>query len=426
MRRFRIGHLYRYRQDIDTDLPVLDGIENFHYLTHMPGLPGLQLSRGIYAPQATQACDGRRVSVILLSSSYHKRGSAENPWHDTIEPDEGFARYYGDNKTPEVDPASVQGNKLLLGQFELHTSPDQAKRNAAAPILIFRSGAKGYKEFCGLGVLTGAHRVTQYSQKNGGFFTNYQFDIALLSLTEEDECVELSWILNRRDPTHPAQEANWAAPQSWRQWVKYGTPAIDRLRRRVARYHIVSKPDQVPPPKSPQRDVLETVYRFYQGKQSRFEALASLACESSVRATGNNYQRGWLTQSTGDGGLDFVGRVDLGEGFSRARLVVLGQAKCERIDNPTGGVHVARTVARLRRGWIGAYVTTSFFSPAVQKEVYEDQYPVILVNGMRLAEEVTKLQLAGGFGNTNDFLNYVDSGYEEMVSHRHPEEILWE
>lgn len=426
MRSFRIGHLYRYKKDIDSESPFLDGIGNFHYLTHVQGLPGLQLAKGIDSPQATLACDGKRVGVILLSSNYHKRGSAENPWHDTIEPDEGFARYFGDNKTPEVDPASVRGNKLLLSQFELHTSPDPAKRNAAAPLLIFRSGAKGYKEFCGVGVLTGARRVTQYSQKNGGFFTNYQFDIAILSLTEEDECVDLMWIRHRRDPTLPAKEANFPAPWSWREWIKHGTPAIDHLRRRVARYHIVSKPDQVPPANSQQRDVLEAVYGFYQGKQARFEALASMACESAIRATGNAYKRGWLTQSTGDGGLDFVGRVDLGEGFSRARLVVLGQAKCEKIDSPTGGVHVARTVARLRRGWIGAYVTTSFFSSAVQKEVYEDQYPVILLNGMRVAEEVTKLKLSGGFGSTLDFLNYVDSGYEEMVSPRHPEEILWD
>jgi hypothetical protein len=426
MRTFRMGQLYRYRREIDTEAPTLDGIGNFHYLTHMPGLPGLQLEKGIDSPQATPACDGKRVGVILLSSNYHKRGSAENPWHDTIEPDEGFARYYGDNKTPGDDPAGVRGNRLLLNQFDLHTSADKAKRSLAAPLLIFRSGTKGYKEFCGLGVLTGARRVTQYSQKNGGFFTNYLFDIAILSLTEEDESVNLLWIKHRRDPSLPLVEANHFAPRSWLEWIKHGTPVIDKIRRQVARYHIISKPDQVPSIKTPQRDVLETVYNFYQGKQARFEALASVACESAIRATGNTYKRGWLTQSTGDGGLDFVGRVDLGEGFSRAKLVVLGQAKCEKIDSPTGGVHVARTVARLRRGWLGAYVTTSFFSNAVQKEVYEDQYPVILLNGMRVAEEVRKLELSGGFASTMEFLNYIDAGYEEMVSPRHPEEILWD
>ncbi|WP_227978339.1 restriction endonuclease [Arenimonas daejeonensis] len=145
-----------------------------------------------------------------------------------------------------------------------------------------------------------------------------------------------------------------------------------------------------------------------------------------VRGTGASYHRGWLTRGTGDGGLDFVGRIDIGEGLSSTKLVVLGQAKCEKIDSPTGGVHIARTVARLRRGWVGAYVTTSFFSEPVQREVYEDQYPVLLLNGLSLANEVTKLKLASGLASTEDFLEHVDAGYEEQISNRRPEEVLWD
>jgi hypothetical protein len=421
-----MGEIYRYARPALEDIPQVDGLPNFYHTTSMPGFPRLQLERGIAAPTATESSGASRVSVILLSSNENKRGSIENPWHEEIEPDEGFARYYGDNKTPNRDPGLVQGNQLLLRQFDLHTSPEIEKRKLAAPLLLFRSDRKGYKEFCGLGLLTGARRVTQYSEKNGGFFTNYLFDIAILSLTEEDECVNIMWIKDRRDPKIDTATANFAAPLSWRTWIQIGTPAVDKLRRRVARYHIVPKSEQIPALKTAQRSVLESIYGFYDGKKARFEALASLACESAVRETGATYRRGWLTQSTGDGGLDFVGRVDVGEGFSRTRLVVLGQAKCERIDSPTGGVHVARTVARLRRGWLGAYVTTSFFSPAVQREVYEDQYPVMLINGQRLADEVVKMQLAGGFAKLQDFLMYADSGYEEQVSPRHPEEILWD
>lgn len=172
--------------------------------------------------------------------------------------------------------------------------------------------------------------------------------------------------------------------------------------------------------------VLSEIYNFYENRKARFEALASLACESTIKETGASYRRGWLTRGTGDGGLDFVGRVDLGEGMAKTKLVLLGQAKCERIDSPTGGVHVARTVARLRRGWIGAYVTTSFFSLAVQKEVYEDQYPVLMINGAKLAEETQKMQLQSGFPTVDSFLRHVDSTYEEQVSPKKPEEILWE
>lgn len=426
MKRFRIGHLYRYSRTASADDAMVDGLQNFHYVVSMPGLPTLQLERGINAPAATRAADGERLSAVLLSSNANKLGSIENPWHDTISPDEGFARYFGDNKTPDIDPGTTQGNKTLLKQFELHTSPKRSKREKAAPILIFKSSRKGYKEFAGLALITGARRVTQFAEKNGGFFTNYLFDLTILSLTEEDESLAMLWIADRRDPKNDANISNAHAPKAWHAWIKYGSAEIEKLKRRVARYRIASKRDQVAVQGSDKRKVLEKIYGFYERKRHRFEALASLACESMVKDTGANYQRGWLTQAAGDGGLDFVGRIDIGDGLSRTKLVVLGQAKCEKIDAPTGGVHIARTVARLRRGWVGAYVTTSFFSEAVQKEVYEDQYPVVLLNGAALAAETTKLQLASGFADIDDFLLHVDAGYEEQVSSRKPEEILWD
>lgn len=426
MKRFRLGQLYRYAKPASPGLPEVDGFPNFHYVVSTDGSPTLQLERGINAPSATRAVDGERLSVVLLSSNENKLGSAENPWHDTLAPEEGFARYFGDNKTPDVDPGTISGNRTLLRQFELHTSPEKSKRELAAPILLFRSTQKGLKEFAGLGLITGAKRVTQFSEKNGGFFTNYLFDLAIISLTEENESLAMMWIQDRRDPSRQASIANAMAPKAWLQWIKYGSPEIERIRRRVARHHIFPKKEQVAPVTSENGKTLESIYRFYEPRRHRFEALASLACESMVRGSGASYRRGWLTRGTGDGGLDFVGRLDIGDGLSGTKLVVLGQAKCEKIDAPTGGVHVARTVARLRRGWVGAYVTTSFFSESVQREVYEDQYPVLLLNGTGLATEVVKLKLAGGFASVDKFLEHVDADYEAQVSNRRPEEVLWD
>ncbi|TAA23281.1 restriction endonuclease [Pseudoxanthomonas winnipegensis] len=426
MKRFRMGQLYRYARPASPGTPDIDGIPNFHYVVASEGAPTLQLERGINAPSATRAIDGERLAVVLLSSNENKFGSAENPWHDTLAPDEGFARYFGDNKTPDVDPGTVSGNRTLLRQFELHTSPEKKKRDLAAPILLFRSSRKGFKEFAGLALITGAKRVTQFSDKNGGFFTNYLFDLAIISLTEEDESLAMLWVQDRRDPGREARVANAMAPKAWRQWIKYGSPELERIRRRVSRHHILPKREQMSPATSENGKTLEAVYRFYEPRRHRFEALASLACESMVRGTGAAYRRGWLTRGTGDGGLDFVGRLDIGEGLAGTKLVVLGQAKCERIDAPTGGVHVARMVARLRRGWVGAYVTTSFFSEAVQREVYEDQYPVLLLNGTALANEVVRLKLAGGFASIDRFLEHVDADYDAQVSDRRPEEVLWD
>jgi len=425
LKRLRIGSLYRYARPNAPDIEVLDGIPNFYYMVSMAGMPTLQLERGINVPASTRSVDGDRVGVILLSSNENKLGSVENPWHDTISPDDGFARYFGDNRTPEVDPGTAQGNRNLLKQFDLHVSPLRDKRELAAPILVFTSSRKGYKEFAGLAVLTGAKRVTQYSEANGGYFTNYLFDLAILSLSQEDESVAMSWIEARRNGSLSASAANSLAPISWLNWIKFGSAEIEALRRRVTRYHILSKKQQLAPEGSEKRKVIEQIYGFYDQRKHRFEALASIACESMVKSSGASYHRGWLTRSSADGGLDFVGRMDVGEGLSRTKLVVLGQAKCEKIDVPTNGVHVARTVARLRRGWLGAYVTTSFFSEPVQREIYEDQYPVMLLNGSVLADEVSKLQRVSGM-SLHDFLLHVDSTYEEEVSSRKPEEILWD
>jgi hypothetical protein len=105
-------------------------------------------------------------------------------------------------------------------------------------------------------------------------------------------------------------------------------------------------------------------------------------------------------------------------------VVVLGQAKCEAPDKPTNGVALARTVARLKRGWIGAYVTTSYFSRQSQLEVIEDAYPLIKISGKTLAEETLKLVEAGGFKSTLDFLEVLELEYPERIQNRRPDEIL--
>ena len=115
--------------------------------------------------------------------------------------------------------------------------------------------------------------------------------------------------------------------------------------------------------------------------------------------------------------------MDLGVGFGAAKLIVLGQAKCESLNSPTSGNHIARTVARLRRGWVGAYVTTSYFSEAVQREVIEDKYPILLVNGLLLSETVRLLAHESGI-SVKEFLELVDSSYDERIRSRNPEEIL--
>jgi hypothetical protein len=82
--------------------------------------------------------------------------------------------------------------------------------------------------------------------------------------------------------------------------------------------------------------------------------------------------------------------------------------------HPTNGLHIARLAARLRRGWVGVYVTTSYFSIPVQREVLSDRYPILFVDGARLAVLVRgHLQNSGV--NLADFLGRITLDYERKV-----------
>jgi hypothetical protein len=89
------------------------------------------------------------------------------------------------------------------------------------------------------------------------------------------------------------------------------------------------------------------------------------------------------------------------------------------------GRDVARTVARLKRGWFGAFVTTSYYSEPVQREIIEDQYPLMLVNGRILAHTVLLLSSEGRFPSVQKYLENIERIYPEMIVRRRPEEILF-
>ena len=199
---------------------------------------------------------------------------------------------------------------------------------------------------------------------------------------------------------------------------------MSQVRRQVARLRLIPKDEEIPATGAEEASIVREIYSYYQGRQSRFEALAELVTERVLGASGK-YRRGWLTPASGDKGIDFVGRLDVGEGHAQAKVVVLGQAKCEKVDSPTNGVHLARTVARLRRGWLGVYVTTSFFSEPVQREVIEDEYPLVLIHGLRVAQEVRKMLFETGVG-LQELLDEIDATWADRVQGRRTEEILLE
>jgi hypothetical protein len=243
-------------------------------------------------------------------------------------------------------------------------------------------------------------------------------------MRSEFELFSWEWISARRDSGITNEEALSLAPKSWRDWVSNGQIVRDRVIRRVHRNASVSKNDQLPMKGSREEKYLAEIYKFYEGKKHHFELLASKVVANLIRQSSGSYYEGWITQDSGDGGVDFVGRIDLGSGFAKVEVIVLGQAKCESYSKPTNGIHLARTVARLKRGWIGAYVTTTFFSEPSQMEISEDQFPLITVNGLELARETLKLTELDGSDSVVGYLEKLDFSFPEYIEKKKPEDIL--
>jgi hypothetical protein len=426
----RVGEVLRYPVAAKQGIPIpemIDGFSNFYAVTQKHGAAALKLDAGINQPASIAAVDGPRVAVIALSSSPHKTGQVITPWQDVFDIDNGHVRYFGDNRTPGKDPSTSLGNSRLLYQWNLHSGLTREERARAAPITLFRrvtrrKRPKGFVQFEGVAVLRRAELVTQSGAH--GYFTNYVFDFDVLDLVAENECFAWSWINLRRDHDVSAEESLGNAPGSWRTWVTEGDLALPKIRRYVAKRSVVSTIEQKPPTSSPESEILSALYLNYKGKEAKFEAVAAWISARILGRTGTYRPQG-VTRATGDRGFDFIARLDLGDGFGALKLVVLGQAKCEALGSPTNGMDVARTVARLRRGWIGVYVTTSYFSGSVQTEVIQDRYPILLINGKRLAEELYAEILRRGNQPLVELLSEIEGEYGSISEMSDPDQVLF-
>jgi len=429
--------ILRYAQGASRVDVELDGYLNYHFVTTPTAAgdaPRLMLEAGINPAAVITASDGPRRPVISLRSSPWKAGHATNPWHDEFDLDHGHVRYYGDHKPTTVGlPGATMGNRALLDAWTLHAATDPQRRLQAPPLLIYRSVTvrrdgrslvKGHVEFCGAAIIERLEHVVQRDPDTGRSFPNLVLDLAVIDLANTGDALDLRWIDDRRDPGLDVEQAARHAPASWLRWVRDGRSAIPRVRRRVLSSRVRSAEEQLPAAGSAEADLLDRLYRFFDGRKHAFELLAARVSAQILGGSGARYHDGWLTRPGGDGGVDFVGRLDVGTAANNTPLVVLGQAKCVMPTSSISPDQVARVVARLRRGWIGVFVTTGIFSKQAQIEVIDDQYPLILVDGRTLAEQVLRMAAADHDGDLDALLTSITTDYDVAVTYRRPDEIL--
>lgn len=429
MNNISIREVFRYSRPYSPKSDVVDGFRNHFAVTKNDNHSMVLLEKGINQIADIICKDGKRKPAILIRSSPHKTGSETTPWQDVFDVDNGHIRYFGDNKIPGSDPSLSAGNKILLEAFDIYSNAD--RRVFSTPLLFYKavirnSRAKGFIEFNGFGIITGVELVAQYDRKLDRTFSNYAFNFHVFSLKANNEIFDWRWINDRRNNKLSYGETLRHAPHSWVDWLKNGNSSLEKNRRRVSKLLTLTRNEQVPPSGSKEEKIIQEVYKYYTVRKSRFEGLASAVTAKILKDSSDGYVEGWITPGSSDGGADFYGKLEIGNGFGKAKLIVLGQAKCENPNTPTGGNHIARTVARLRRGWIGVYVTTSFFSEPVQREIIEDEYPIMLINGLKLAQTLLKILHDDGYSDLKKYLDEVDAKYEKLIQIRRPDELLFE
>ncbi len=423
-----IGRIYRMPSPQQKDKPVVDGLENFYYESDTSNV-GFAFQKGIHNVQIITCASGvSRCPLIIISSTPRKAGSEDTPWRDRYDPDHGYVQYYGDNKSIERQPEDAPGNKCLLELLKYYECESEIDRTRnAVPIIFFEKCAyegrpKGNAIFHGFGILESAELVTQYDAKHN-YFANYRFNFCIFSLAGDNEQFNWQWIRDRCNPELTDEETLRFAPASWKRWIKEGIESLHLVRRSVAGRGLVKDKDQQPSNPA----LLQSIYNYYGGKNSNitkhdFEYLAMEATVKAIEESGTKCIPGWITKASGDGGVDFVLRIDIGhEDLASVRIIVLGQAKCTDPTKPVNGRDIARTVARMKRGWIGAFVTTSYFSEPVQQEVKEDSYPLMMINGSKLSS-VVEHELFENKMSLESYLESLKEKYKQMM--RIPEDVL--
>ncbi|MGQ3676881.1 restriction endonuclease [Tenacibaculum discolor] len=356
-------------------------------LNRFKGMPYFAQTRGI-------------TPLINFHSNPFKEEENQTPWRDLIFQEEGRVIYNGDNYQSSKSASSTFGNKLVLSIISLYASKEIEERLKAPPIIVTRTvnykGKTGYREFIGFGIISMSPKlIQQYEKFTNKVFSNYQFEVTLLKLGDNEK-FNWEWIDARRDKSISVNESLKYAPESWKNWVKNGNTSLSKNRLKIKSYRIVSENEQSFMPLKNKNIINELLNVHYPNPTKdgiRFEAMASFV--TKLYFNSEKYFRGWITIGSGDRGVDYVGRLDIGDDdFSKTSIIVLGQSK--RYKNSISGEKLTRVASRMTRGYIGVVVTLSTFTTHAQAEIRDDKLPIILINGKKVSELLlTYINLSG-------------------------------
>lgn len=301
----------------------------------------------------------------------------ESEWPDRLDAENGLFIYYGDNRSPgtALSDTGIGGNRLLEHLFELLHS---GRRADIPPLLCFenyRDTTGVQMRFLGLacpggiGVTALEDLVAVWRIKERRRFQNYR---ALLTILAE-ELVPRAWLEDVVAGLPAADSAH--CPRRWRQWVKTGLYSPLRCeRQREPR----TREDQMP--HNPREAVvLRAIHEGLSDREFEF------AAASLTRLIDARFGDLTVTRAVRDGGRDGLGFYRIGHDHHQVLVSVAVEAKKWRTDRAVGVKPMMRLIARLKHRDVGVFVTTSFFDRQVQRELVEDNHPVLLVTGGDIA-----------------------------------------
>ena len=339
---------------------------------------GINNSAGfrVVAKSSAKPKSGRKsaadLAFVVLVTTF-----GEKEWPDTLDLETGQLTYYGDNRHPgtATNKTSLGGNALLDDVFGLL---HERKRQSIPPFLVFESikiDGKAHMKFLGLaapggeGLTASDDLVSVWRIKDRNRFTNKKARLTIL----REQTVNRSWLVDLVSGV-PAVESPHCPP-TWKRWVSTGFyTALEAQKPRVPR----EKKQQLPLDPF-EKEILHTLFEELTDREFEYAAaeLVKLMDERFIELE--------VTPQSRDGGRDVVGHYRVGHDQHQLRLSVFVEAKRWNPEHGVGVKPVARLISRIKHRDLGIFITTSYFDTQVQRELIDDNHPVLLVSGGDIA-----------------------------------------
>jgi len=375
--RYVVSETYRSSTDPATD--------QFQGWLNGPTDAGIANSGGIRA--LAQPGGGPREFLVFISDSGPSQ--SQNPWEDTINPEEGTARYWGDARPRDnPDPDNALGNSWVKADYTRTYA--QQNRTEAPPVLLFEKPASGQVTFRGVCIITDL-QIARHKD-DGETVVNYRFDLAIL----DADAVDLAWIHRK---TRTGVDAG--GPDAWREWVADG-----RIRRySIYKDDIRSKSAQQPTGR--EATLLEDIRTKLDNpnKGKKLEYLVKYLLEA--RRGFSNVE---VTPPSGDKGVDLTGKVDLlsDAALSQTDTTIGFKAQVKNTKSTVSGKDLSRLASRVDDGELGLFVTTSHFSKQAQEENLRT-YPIRLFSGADLVELLLQTELTDGAALSDEVVAEIEA-----------------